>query len=305
MDDFDSKLKMFNVFLRTEKNLSDNSVISYNSDITKFFSFLKEKTSVKNIDSVSEDNVRKYITYLRKTLSKTENYFSEKSINRYLSSLKSFFKFLDSEKLVETNVTENIESSRVSRTLPECLSYDEIDKLLSQPDTAQKLELRDKALMELMYAAGLRVSEVLNLEASNVYFNEGYVRIFGKGSKERIVPVNETALRWINEYINICRNVIKKEKSGGILFLNHRGGKMSRMAIWDIIKKYTLRAGINKQVHPHTLRHSFATHLLEGGADIRIIQELLGHSDISTTQIYTHVEKEYLLEVHKTFHPRA
>lgn len=305
MDDFDSKLKMFNVFLRTEKNLSDNSVISYNSDITKFFSFLKEKTSVKNIDSVSEDIVRKYITYLRKTLSKTENYFSEKSINRYLSSLKSFFKFLDSEKLVETNVTENVESSRVSRTLPECLSYDEIDKLLSQPYTTQKLELRDKALMELMYAAGLRVSEVLNLEVSNVYFNEGYVRIFGKGSKERIVPANETALRWINEYINICRNVIKKEKSGGILFLNHRGGKMSRMAVWDIIKKYTLRAGINKQVHPHTLRHSFATHLLEGGADIRIIQELLGHSDISTTQIYTHIEKEYLLEVHKTFHPRA
>ncbi|MBN1633303.1 MAG: site-specific tyrosine recombinase XerD [Ignavibacteria bacterium] len=305
MDDFDSKLKMFNLFLRTEKNLSDNSVISYNSDITKFFSFLKEKTSVKNIDSVSEDNVRIYITYLRKTLSKTENYFSEKSINRYLSSLKSFFKFLESEKLVETNVTENVELARVSRTLPECLSYDEIDKLLSQPDTTQKLELRDKALMELMYAAGLRVSEVLNLEVSNVYFNEGYVRIFGKGSKERIVPVNETALRWINEYINICRNIIKNEKSGGILFLNHRGRKMSRMAVWDIIKKYTLRSGIEKSVHPHTLRHSFATHLLEGGADIRIIQELLGHSDISTTQIYTHVEKEYLIEVHKTFHPRA
>lgn len=305
MDDFDSKLKMFNIFLRTEKNLSDNSVVSYNSDITKFFSFLKENTSVRNVESVTDETVRKYITYLRKSFSRTEDYFSEKSINRYLSSLKSFFKFLESEKLTGTNPLENIESSRVSRTLPECLSYDEIDKLLSQPDTKQKLELRDRALMELMYAAGLRVSEVLNLEVSNVYFSEGYIRILGKGSKERIVPVNETALRWINEYIKICRNVIKKENSGSILFLNSRGGKLSRMAIWDIIKKYSLRAGIDKHIHPHTLRHSFATHLLEGGADIRIIQELLGHSDISTTQIYTHIEKEYLIEIHKTFHPRA
>lgn len=305
MDDFDSKLKMYNVFLRTEKNLSENSVISYNTDLAKFFSYLKENTTVKNIESVTDDTIRKYIGHLRKSLSKTEDYFSEKSINRYLSSLRSFFRFLESEKIIEFNALENIESPGVTRTLPECLSYDEIDILLSQPDTANKLELRDKALMELMYAAGLRVSELLNLEISNVFFNEGYLRIFGKGSKERIVPVNDTALRWLNEYIKVCRNVVKKEKSGNILFLNHRGGKMSRMAVWDIIKKYSSKAGIDKHIHPHTLRHSFATHLLEGGADIRIIQELLGHSDISTTQIYTHVEKEYLIEVHKTFHPRA
>lgn len=305
MDDLDSKLKMYNIFLRTEKNLSENSIISYNTDITKFFTYLREKAKLNSIESVTEETVQKYIGFLRKSLSKTDDYFSEKSINRYLSSLRSFFRFLESEKIIEFNVLENIESSRVSRTLPECLTYDEIDKLLAQPDTGNKLELRDRALMEIMYASGLRVSEVLNLEISNVFFNEGYIRIFGKGSKERIVPVNETALRWLNEYIRICRNFIKKEGSGNILFLNHRGGKMSRMAIWDIIKKYSIRAGIDKHIHPHTLRHSFATHLLEGGADIRIIQELLGHSDISTTQIYTHIEKEYLIEVHKTFHPRA
>ena len=305
MDDLDSKLNMYNVFLKTEKNLSDNSIVSYNSDIIKFFNYLREKSSVRSVEEVSVDIIQKFIGFLKKSVNKDEEYFSEKSVNRYISSLRSFFKFLESEKHIEANPVENIDSLRLSRTLPECLTYGEIDMLLSKPDTNNKLELRDKALMELMYAAGLRVSEVLNLEVSNVYFNEGYIRIFGKGSKERIVPVNETALRWLNEYINNCRNIVKKEKSGGILFLNHRGGKMSRMAVWDIIKKYTLRADIDKQVHPHTLRHSFATHLLEGGADIRIIQELLGHSDISTTQIYTHVEKEYLIEVHKTFHPRA
>lgn len=305
MDDLESKLKMYNVFLKTEKNLSDNSIISYNSDIIKFFGYLRENTPVSSIENVSDDVIRRYIGFLKKSFSKAEDYFSEKSVNRYISSLRSFFKFLESEKIILSNPLENIESARISRTLPECLTYDEIDALLSQPDIKNKLELRDKALMELMYAAGLRVSEVLNLEISNVYFSEGYIRVYGKGSKERIVPVNETAIRFINEYIIICRNVIKKDKSGSTLFLNYRGNKMSRMAVWDIVKKYSLRAGISKQIHPHTLRHSFATHLLEGGADIRIIQEMLGHSDISTTQIYTHIEKEYLIEIHKTFHPRA
>jgi integrase/recombinase XerD len=305
MDDFESKLKMYNVFLKTEKNLSDNSVASYNSDIKKFFDYLRNNTPVRNIEVISDDIIRKFIGYLKKSLNKTDEYFSEKSINRYISSLRSFFKFLESEKFIISNPLENIESARTPRTLPECLTYEEIDSLLSRPDINNKLELRDRALMELMYAAGLRVSEVLNLEISDVNFSEGYVRIFGKGSKERIVPVNETALLYINRYIGNCRNIIKNDKSGSTLFLNHRGGKMSRMAVWDIIKKYSIKAGIDKQIHPHTLRHSFATHLLEGGADIRIIQELLGHSDISTTQIYTHVEKEYLMEVHKTFHPRA
>lgn len=156
-----------------------------------------------------------------------------------------------------------------------------------------------------MYASGLRVSEVVNLELNNIFFQDGFLRIFGKGAKERIVPIGKSALMFIDKYCIESRNKIKNSDSGNYVFLNFRGKKMTRMAVWNIVKKYSAVAGIKKEIHPHTLRHTFATHLLEGGADIRIIQEMLGHSDISTTQIYTHIDKEYLIEVHKTFHPRA
>jgi len=189
--------------------------------------------------------------------------------------------------------------------LPPVLTLDEVNKIFESVDLSVKSGLRDRAIMETMYASGLRVSELINLEISNIFFEDGFLRIFGKGSKERIVPIGQTALKFIEKYCNEERNLLKNKDSHNFVFLNFRGKKMTRMAVWNIVKKYSSLAGIKKEIHPHTLRHTFATHLLEGGADIRIIQEMLGHSDISTTQIYTHIDKEYLIEIHKSFHPRA
>jgi len=219
--------------------------------------------------------------------------------------LKFFFNFLLSEKEISVNPLENIETPKTARILPNVLTINEIDEVLSKTDVKTKLGLRDRAILETMYATGLRVSELINLEISNVFFDDGFVRVIGKGSKERIVPIGRSALKYITKYINDSRQYLRSNRSENFLFLNFRGGKLSRMAIWDIVKKYCKLAHIDKEIHPHTLRHSFATHLPEGGADIRIIQEMLGHSDISTTQIYTHIDKEYLIEVHKSFHPRA
>ncbi|MBK7446744.1 MAG: tyrosine recombinase [Ignavibacteria bacterium] len=216
-----------------------------------------------------------------------------------------FFKYLVTDNQISVNPAENFVTPKSSRLLPEVLSIEETELLLSAPDIKEKLGLRDKALMETMYASGLRVSEAINLEISNIYFDEDYLRVFGKGSKERIVPVGKTALNYIQKYMQESRILLKNNKSFDYLFLNFRGAKLSRMGVLDIIRKHSANAGIKKNVHPHTLRHSFATHLLQGGADIRIIQEMLGHSDISTTQIYTHIDKDYLIEVHKTFHPRG
>jgi integrase/recombinase XerD len=177
--------------------------------------------------------------------------------------------------------------------------------MLELPETEDKLGCRDKAILEIMYACGLRVSEVTYLKLSDILFEQGIIRIFGKGSKERIVPIGTKAINAVESYINHSRPLLRKSHSRDIVFLNFRGGKLSRMGVFDIIRKYTRLSGIKKNIHPHTIRHTFATHLLQGGADIRIIQEMLGHSDISTTQIYTHVSRDYLIEVHKTFHPRA
>lgn len=303
-DEFELHKKLFTNYLRTEKSLSENTISAYSLDIDRFFKFCKEEKFVSNLKNISEETVTDFLSYLHKSGNKTNNQYNSKSLARFISSLKSFFKYLESEKQVFVNPLENIETPKTKRILPDVLSIEEIELMFSKPDLSKKLELRDKALMETMYASGLRVSEVINLEISNIFFNEGYVRIFGKGSKERIVPIGRTALKFITKYINESRINLKNKKSFDFLFLNFRGSKLSRMGILDIIKKHCLSAGIKKSVHPHTLRHSFATHLLQGGADIRIIQEMLGHSDISTTQIYTHVDKDYLIEIHKTFHPR-
>jgi integrase/recombinase XerD len=222
-----------------------------------------------------------------------------------ISVLKSLFKYLIIEDILSNNPAENLDTPKISRLLPSVLTVDEVNKILDIVDLNVKLGLRDRALLETMYASGLRVSEAINLELNNIFFEDGFLRIFGKGSKERIVPIGKSALRCIEKYCNDERNLIKNKDSQNYVFLNFRGKKMTRMSVWNIVKKHSSLAGIKKEIHPHTLRHTFATHLLEGGADIRIIQEMLGHSDISTTQIYTHIDKEYLIEVHKSFHPRA
>jgi len=297
--------KLFTDHLRVEKSLSENTVASYNLDLDKFIHYLSEVKSISAITKITEEIVNDYLKYIQSSGTKQEKKYSFKSVSRFISSLKSFFRYLEAEDVIESNPMENIELPKSSRLLPEVLSIEDIDNILSKPDTKSKLGLRDKALLETMYASGLRVSETINLEISNIFFDDGFVRIFGKGLKERIVPIGRTALKFITKYMNESRSLLKTKNSFNYVFLNFRGSKLSRMGILDMIKKYCSEAGIKKNVHPHTLRHSFATHLLQGGADIRIIQEMLGHSDISTTQIYTHIDKDYLREVHKSFHPRA
>lgn len=303
-NDFNLNLKLFNNFLRLEKTLSENSIRSYNFDLTKLFEYLEFK-GIEKVSKISDSDLKKFIQLQSKSLKKDDEVISDKTISRYISSFKSFFKFLESENIINSNPADLIESPKLKRNLPEVLSVDEINKILESVDLSERAGIRDRAILETMYACGLRVSELINLETNLIEFEEKLITVTGKGSKERIIPIGKYALSYIEKYINELRNFIKKEKSSNYLFLNLRGGKLSRMAIWNVVSKYAHKAGIEKEIHPHTLRHSFATHLLEGGADIRIIQELLGHSDISTTQIYTHLDTTYLQEIHKTFHPRA
>ena len=227
---------------------------------------------------------------------------------RMLSSLRQFFNYIiktDKQNRLKLNPLEFFDSPKLGRILPDVLTVAEIDKILNQPDINVTLGLRDKTVLEVMYACGLRVSEVTSIKIPDILFNDEVIRVFGKGSKERVVPIGKPALDWINIYITKSRSILAKTHSEDYLFLNWRGRKLSRMAIWNIISKYSKMARIQKEVHPHIFRHSFATHLLEGGADLRSIQEMLGHADISTTQIYTHVDITYLKEIHKQFHPRG
>jgi integrase/recombinase XerD len=201
---------------------------------------------------------------------------------------------------------ERLSAPKVSKGLPIVLNVNEVEKILDCPDTSTKLGLRDKALIEMFYACGLRVSELINLKVGDLFFNEEVIRVFGKGSKERLVPIGSSAIKWIEQYLNKSRPLlVKKTKSENFLFLNHRGTKLSRMGIWKIVNQNVEAAGIKKEVHPHTFRHSFATHLIEGGADLRAVQEMLGHADISTTQIYTHLDRDYIKQMHRDFHPRG
>lgn len=295
MEDF---LKEYLTVLKLEKNLSDNSVSSYETDLNKFLEFIKEK-KIKDWSEVTPDLIVVFFQMQR------EEGLGSSTTARYLSSLKGFFKYLYKNKYVVKDPAENLSSTKISRKLPAVLSVDEIDKILEAPDTETTLGRRDKAVLELMYSSGLRVSELINLKLSDLFFNDEVVRVLGKGSKQRIVPLGSSAIKWCKEYIIKSRTVLEnKAKSQNYVFLNSRGTKLSRMGIWKIVDTYTKAAEIQKEVHPHTFRHSFATHLLEGGADLRAVQEMLGHADISTTQIYTHIDREYIKQVYRDYHPR-
>ncbi len=290
-------INSFLLYLELERSLADNTIKSYNFDLTKFKNFL-DVLKVVSLINLEESHIERFLAYLKK-----DNKASTTS--RILSSLRQFYDFLIDTSQIKRNPFEYFDSPKLERKLPVVLSIAEIDRILKQPDEKNALGLRDKTILEVMYACGLRVSEVLDLKCSNVIVNEGVIRVFGKGSKERIIPIGREALKWIETYLMHSRLQLANSKSEDYLFLNWRGKRLSRMAIWDIINKYSRLAKIEKQIHPHILRHSFATHLLEGGADLRSIQEMLGHADISTTQIYTHVDISYLKEVHKSFHPRG
>ena len=291
-------LRSYLHYITLEKNLSENTVLSYKLNLNRYLDYLESKR-IKNADDIKEETITEFLRTLSELL------LSAKSISQNISAIKGFHKFLFGDGLVKSDPTQNLVKPKFRKSLPEVLTQDEVDLILKQPDTSGRLGLRDKAVLETMYATGMRVSEALTVKQSNINFGDGFVRVFGKGSKERLIPIGRSAISWIKKYQSEVRVNIANENSKDVLFLNARGKPMSRMAVWNIVDKYAKKARIEKSVHPHTFRHSFATHLLEGGADLRAVQEMLGHSDISTTEIYTHIDREYLKEVHRTFHPRG
>jgi len=292
-------LKEYLSVLKLEKNLSDNTIESYKNDISALFHFLEDY----KIDDPSEIHSAHLISFFKELFNIGLN---SSSAARYYSSIKGFFNYLLGCKYIKENPIEKVPSPKLAKHLPPVLSVNEINEILSRPDIKDKLGLRDKAILETFYACGLRVSELINLKLSDLFFDEEIIRAFGKGSKERLIPIGSSAREWVSNYLKQSRPLLqKKMKSENYLFLNSRGSKLSRMGVWKIVERYVKEAGIEKEVHPHTFRHSFATHLLEGGADLRAVQEMLGHADISTTQIYTHIDREYIKQVHKEFHPRG
>ena len=295
----DRQIRNYLDFLRLEKNLSQNTLTSYKFDFTKYRNFLVS-AGIQTASVISEEHISKFLALLhRKRL-------SSRSMARTLSSIRGFHRYLLGEEEVKDDPTQIIDSPKQEKNLPDVLSIPEVDRILKQPDISNRLGIRDRAMLETLYATGIRVSELVNLKQSDLRIEDGLILVYGKGSKERLVPIGRSARQWIEKYQRKSRvNLIKTGKTQDILFLNVRGTKLTRDMIRKLVEKYSLAAGIEKKVHPHSFRHSFATHLLEGGADLRAVQEMLGHADISTTQIYTHIDREYLKEVHRTFHPRG
>lgn len=284
--------------LAFERGLSPRTIDAYRRDIERFAAFL-EARGVERIGDASAGDLRDFVYHLK------DRGLEATSIRRNLSAVRTLYAFLLAEGMVSADPTERIELPKAWRRLPGVLSLDDIAKLLDAPDPTDRLFWRDKALLEFAYASGVRVSELTAVKVRDLDLIEGIATVFGKGAKERIVPVGRSALRAITVYLRESRPRLDRGDTEGAVFLNHRGRLLSRMGVWTILRRHVDRAGIRKRVSPHTLRHSFATHLLEGGADLAAVQEMLGHADIATTQIYTHVDREYLRDVHRRFHPRA
>ena len=286
--------------LRVEKNLSTNSITSYKTDLERYINFLYDGESIRELDSIRQIHIRNFIRFLN------DQNLSSSTINRSFSSIRSYHKYLSYEKKITHNPTQLLEPPKISKKLPKVLSIQEINEIINSVKVENSMGYRDKAILETLYSAGLRVSELCSLEMNNILFDSAMLRVVGKGNKERYVPLGDKAIKLINDYCKYIRSaLVDKKKSHGNVFLSKNGKQLTRMTIFNIMKKWSRISGINKDISPHTFRHSFATHLLEGGADLRAVQEMLGHSDISTTQIYTHLDNEYLKEVHRTFHPRA
>ena len=290
-------LDQFLSHLRIERGLSENTVSSYSSDLIKYFKYLERKKVFPL--HVGREDIALYLTSMKKN-----NSYSARTIARNLSAIKMFYRFLIGEGRLTDNPARLLEPIKLPIRLPGTLSHDEVERLLAAPDNKTSLGQRDSAMLELLYATGLRVSELVGLHLVNVNLDPGFIRTIGKGSKERLVPMGDKARDAIQIYLAYGRPELIKGKNIPYLFLNARGSSISRQGFWKIIKKYGIMANITKKITPHSLRHSFATHLLEGGADLRSVQIMLGHSDISTTQIYTHVSRERLKKIHEKYHPR-
>ncbi|AUJ26348.1 MULTISPECIES: site-specific tyrosine recombinase XerD [Virgibacillus] len=291
--------KDFFQYLRIERGLSDNTLTSYQRDINQYIQYLKTIVGRKNWEEVTRTDMTKFLYSLK------DDNKSSATISRHISSLRAFHQFLVREQIVTHDASLHIETPKKERKLPDVLSVKEMDALLNIPGTSP-LQVRNKAMFELLYATGLRVTEMITLRVSDLHLTMGFVQCVGKGSKERIVPLGNTAIHAVENYLQQGRKkLIKRHPKTDTLFVNQHGKPLSRQGFWKVLKKRALEAGINKTITPHTLRHSFATHLLENGADLRLVQEMLGHVDISTTQIYTHVTKTRLKDVYTSYHPRA
>ena len=289
----DANLRSFLNYLYIEKGLSQNTVKAYEVDLLSFISWITDNTNT-DVKNIKEDNINKYISYLFKTKLKSS------SVNRKISSIKSFYLFLIKKNIVNTSPISEVISPKQEKYLPSSMSEDEVDKLLNSPDSNIKIEKRDKAMIEMLYATGMRISELVNLKMTDVDMQRCVVKVLGKGSKERLIPFGEQAYEALNNYLSDRDKSSSKE-----VFLSNRRTKISRVAFWHRIKHYIVRENLKQTISPHTLRHAFATHLLNRGADLRSVQLLLGHSDLSTTQIYTHIAKQRLSDVLKKHHPRG
>jgi integrase/recombinase XerD len=294
----ESYVNEFINYLAVERGLAQNTLESYGRDLRQFNTFLQNS----QLDFIRNSNRDTILSYLNSLQVKGR---AVSTISRNLAAIKSFYQYLVREHHIEKDPAVNLESPKLEKKLPKILTITEVEELLKQPNAFQPTGLRDKAMLELLYATGIRVSELISLNISDVNLDMGYIKCYGKGAKERIVPLGSIAAKCVQEYIGKGRPKLVRTYEEPSLFVNHHGNRLTRQGFWKIIKKYALEASITKEITPHTLRHSFATHLLENGADLRSVQEMLGHADISTTQIYTHVTKNRLKEVYDKTHPRA
>ena len=297
---WDAYIKQFRNYLKLERSLADNSIEAYLHDITKLRQFFEIKNLTLSPLKVSQGDLIDFVEFIN------ELGMSPYSQARILSGIKSFYKFLVYEELIEKDPSELLESPKIGRKLPDTLEFHEIEQILSAIDMSKDAGARNRAMLETLYSSGLRVSELIELKISNIYDDVGFLRIIGKGNKERLVPVGKSALKYMKIYkdqVRIHQDIKKGQED--YLFLNLRGSRIPRISVFNIIKDLALTAGIVKNISPHTFRHSFATHLIEGGADLRAVQEMLGHESITTTEIYTHLDRDYLKQVINEFHPRS
>ncbi|PJM58010.1 site-specific tyrosine recombinase XerD [Staphylococcus haemolyticus] len=285
-------------FIQIEKGLSENTIGAYRRDLKKYQLYMQEQ-KIAHIDFIDRQTIQECLGSL------IDQGASAKSIARFISTIRSFHQFALREKYAAKDPTVLIETPKYEKKLPDFLDVEEVIQLLETPDLTKNNGYRDRTILELLYATGMRVTELIQIEIDDVNLIMGFVKVFGKGNKERIIPLGDTVIEYLDTYINNVRSQLLKKTVTNVLFLNLHGRPLTRQGIWKLIKQYGLRANINKTLTPHTLRHSFATHLLENGADLRAVQEMLGHSDISTTQLYTHVSKTQIRQMYNQFHPRA
>ncbi|WP_428908996.1 site-specific tyrosine recombinase XerD [Niallia sp. Krafla_26] len=296
----EAELEKFTHFLRGEKGLAENTIISYIRDLKSYTKYLTSVKKLRNFTEVQRVHITGFLGYLQ------EQGKSSRTIARHIASIRAMHQFLLREQLSDHDPSVLIQPPQLERSIPKVMSVEEVETLLSSPNTSDHYGLRDKAMLELLYATGIRVSELISLQVTDVHLMLGFVRCTGKNHKERIIPIGKTAIQALKEYLEKGRpDFISPKVQDDSLFLNHHGKQLSRQGFWKILKRLALEAGISKDLTPHTLRHSFATHLLQNGADIRAVQEMLGHVDLSTTQVYTNVSKTRLKDEYSRFHPRA